>query len=351
MAQSDWGERVNRDSGTSTGRAGFSLSGGRAEMKWTVPYNDLSTFLTQALGSAKAGSDGRIVRTLPRTHPQYPWLVCTACTNILGVGIPSDGGQQAAVAQLEAPSLYAFQRFTRYEITLEFNQVPYSILSNDRISTARVTWYDTDGSTVDSRYATEYDRYCDWEYEPGAEYITAQQGQMVFNVNGGAAPDGYAFAGQPRLLLNQSLIRFRWMMVPWSFVTSANSWITNRVAHVNQLQFMTWPAGSLLYVGAAIKRYTPIFPSVVATTGDTVSFSLDKLCDIEFRFLYTKRTRAADPATLTNNNWVAQGHNLQPWYGDNGYYMAQTLKAGVKGPPTYPSFPFQLLLTNPDLEG
>ena len=54
-----------------------------------------------------------------------------------------------------------------------------------------------------------------------------------------------------------------------------------------------------------------------------------------------------------NANWVVGGHNLLPWLTTRKYYYATTYDPAspatqAKWFPSYNSFPFELLFTDPD---
>ena len=113
--------------------------------------------------------------------------------------------------------------------------------------------------------------------------------------------------------------------------------------------------GSLLFTGLSTRPYTPPVPTLDLFEG---VYSAEKLCDVEFNFEYTNRSNGGATPTISNPNWIAAGHNLLPWLYDRKFYYA-TATPFIRPPatdtdpsvwaPTYESFPFQLLFTDPDV--
>ncbi len=207
-----------------------------------------------------------------------------------------------------------------------------------------MSWFDEDGDpTSEAPYATEWYRFTDYEDFPQPEIITANQGQM-YMVTGAGPTDQTVFQGFPRITMPQSLIKFRWYQVPFSYIESLNSYIKKYIGYVNQNDFYGWPAGSLLYQGYNAPKYTPPVPEIEPGYGGT-TFSTAKLCDIEFTWLFTQREPEYVP-TLTNENWIPYGHNCQPWFSTRKFYY---VKSNAAGQAIFPSFPFELLFTDPDI--
>jgi hypothetical protein len=230
------------------------------------------------------------------------------------------------------------------------------------------TWYDTDGSSKTNTFAQEWNRFTDYEPHPQNDNITAQFGTLVFQTATNAVPGGanagssVIAPGMPRIFLPNQLVQFTWYQVPYRYISSAKSYIRTLMGRVNQNDWYDWKSGELLYLNYKPHRYTP--PVQKESLWIPGAFSTEKWCNIEFTFLSTSRVGSNLPTgdlpskpTLqtANHNWVAAGHNLLPWFGNDttgkkGFYYAvnPTDTAGNKSP-TWPSFPFELLFTDPDI--
>jgi len=310
---------------------------------------DLLDTLTTIIGGCEPRGDGRLSRTLPIAHPQYPWLFAES-VSVTGIGFNE---RLDADPNLEAPSLLTYASYQLYRLEIQFSPRPFAVLSDDSIELRPLNYTDDSGNAVATTYANEYTRFTDYDGQPSAEYITAQQGQFVFRAAGVAGnnnPEGATVPGQVRLLQNKSTIKFTWSQVPLSYIEPTfrdTSYIEDAIGHVNQLEWYGWPAGTLLFLAPTFRRYVPVNPGF-SNWYETSAVSTNKLVDIEFTFQrFAPRTDPALPPPPRPQHKVTAGHNLLPWFGAGGqyhYYAESTI--GDRS--LYPSFPFQLLFTDPD---
>jgi hypothetical protein len=337
--------------------AGLDNSGGgRAVSTFYVAGTLLAAGLVELLGDTNAKGDGRLERVLPMAHPQYPWLYCEKILTIRG-----QGGGAATVGgggdfDLEVPpTLPTFPLYPKYELVAEFTTKPYVLLQDSSIDLVAFTYYDTAGTSTPYHYAAEWRRFVDVEFLPKAEYLTGQQGQMQFRTTGSVVPNNKQFPASPRIVVPGGCLKVTWHQVPYGYVYSQSSYLTKYLGHVNQNSFLSYPAGSLLYDSFQAKRYTPPFPRVASQDWSTY-VTAEKLCNVELLFVYTKRTAPVGytpktvPGAATRNDWIAGGHNLLPWLGDStggarGFYYVE----GPDGHPVYPSAPFELMFSDPDV--
>lgn len=352
----------------SPGRAGFSFESARATLPYYCKPDSLENNLKIILGSVIPDGVGGLSRGLPSAHPRYTWLYASNVNTIESFGHHDGTNRSARVTTetyLEAPPITnSYMKYLVDEYTIEFTPRPYALIddSSIRAETETITWQDQNDSTTTITVNKEWLRYTDFVFEPAAEFITANQGQMVFvrddsdidPAPSGTSnlPHGVALTGFPKILLNKSIIKFTWFQVPYSFVVSANSRLFSYAGMVNQLDWYGVPKGELLYMGFSAKRYVPPVPERVMWPGGA-AFSTAKVCDIEMTFLRVKRTTPAAP-TPSKIRWVAKGHNLHPWFGTREYFYVimpdpAALNDESKWRPTYESAPFQMLFVDPDI--
>lgn len=358
---------LERVANTSPATAGFSITGGQA----TVPYlvDPSSTSLAEAIpeilgsvGTHDDGSDhfGKLSRVLPKAHPAYPWMFCDRIESIIGLG----GWEINESAEVyEADTLISgYAAYELLQLNLGFTPRPYAVLSDDSINTREITYYPPEGDDVETGIAVpvadEYYRFTDYEILPGVEIASAQHGQMKLRSTDDSLPGNAKTAsGFPRITIQKSMIKFTWYQVPFGLVEHPWSWIDRGVGMINQNDWYGWSAGSLLYLGVDIRRYTPPVPERSLWQG-TTSFSSDKMCDITFSFEYTRRTASGTPPTPARPNWLAAGHNLMPNIAGNRAFYYATAVSGANPDvntdtwyPTYLSFPFEFLFTDPSALG
>ncbi len=357
--------------------ASFSYnSPARATSRYQVTYGNPNDLLASAemgiavkeiLGGTRTGGvNFGLTRALPLAHPVFPWLYATDVTEFRGVG---KNALNASAAQLEAPAIAPkYWRYAKYYVTVTFQSRPYAVLSDNSAGNVVETVVNYDNTTKHVTAAQEWLRYTDWEPISQPDSVTATQGEMYFRSDalripfpGGAFP---RYSGMPRMFLNNQLIKFIWYQVPFTYISSTNSYINAFRGKINQLDWFNWSAGELLYLDYRIKRYTPPVPALdqvpnpFAEDPGNKTFSTAKLVDVEFSFLDTVRT-TNDTYTPANRNWIVKGHNLLPYWIDrkNFHYATTFNKADGAAPagsdqtqwyPSWLSVPFSLLFTNPD---
>jgi hypothetical protein len=266
---------------------------------------------------------------------------------------PQDGG-----AVLAAYALYPI-----YLFTCEFTQAPFAYIPDNDVPVRPVTFYDEAGAPYDSVVAEEWRRYTSYDLETAGEIVEAQFGQLVYRVDDGTAPNAKTFPGKVRMVLPKSVVKFTWHNVPASLVERPDSPMVRYLGYLNQEDFVLlgqgpeylFPAGSLLYMALGVRRYLPPVPLAIPGPGG-VSFSLAKNADIQFICQWVNRDPTKPPPEPANANWLATGHNLEPWYGDRGFYYVTASDGAVapevpdetKWAPKWQSFPLEWLWTDPD---
>jgi hypothetical protein len=345
---------TERIASRSISNAGFSVSeGGRAAMKLIITEDKLEAAIKEAISGAKPLKAG-IQRKLPVAHPQFQWLFCERISNIEGVEFDSKIDATAEDAffdtYVEAPPITNYARYKRYEISLDFTPRPYAVLPDTNLSRYILTFINEDGTNEVKSHNQEFLRYTEYRRVPSSEYLTAENGQMIWKMDANpAAPvvlQNIAVAGgQLRMLIRSAQVEYKFYEVPYSFITSSKSFIARASGLVNQLDWNGHKAGSLLMLGTAVDRvYTSPFPEWV-DTGDGYVPSQQKLCDLTFQMLERDQAPAIAYTGIADNNEVPYGHNLLFNPQTALWYYAVNKNTGK---PTYASFPFQLLFANPD---
>lgn len=328
--------------------AGFSQSGGKATMPFLVDEDDVQDAISELLGAVKVNGDGRLKRVLPRRHPTWPWMHCSAITSIQGIGTPSQAiAAQDAWTETVIP---VYVTYPYWIFNCEFAPRPYDLLDDADIAVLTAEYYDDAGDPQNQSYAEEYKRFVEVEFQPQPEIVTAQYGQMVYYTDSGGAPDGKPFAAAPKTIIPKGVLKVRWNFVPFELALNQASPVFTQLGRVNQEEFTigkrTYQPGQLLYLGVGVKSYVPPKPEFTLIAAGAM-FSTTKVCDMEFIFELTART-ATDAPIPYQQNWIADGHNALPWMHKPGKYFYVTTKSATSAGsiPTYLSFPFQWLFTH-----
>ncbi|AWM40303.1 hypothetical protein GobsT_12280 [Gemmata obscuriglobus] len=155
------------------------------------------------------------------------------------------------------------------------------------------------------------------------------------------------------------MIELNWFMVPFRYFQQygdSKPYLTRFQNTINQYPFLGFGAGSLLFLGATPTSYIPVTPDAkLYTQGLETGADAGLLCNVKLRFLYTSREGtdvpdSSNPLLTANRNRVAAGHNLLINYSDRRYYYTATeptLGSDAGRHPSFDSFPFQLLFTDP----
>jgi hypothetical protein len=147
-------------------------------------------------------------------------------------------------------------------------------------------------------------------------------------------------------------VKLFWYQVPISYLYTGSAqpgYIYQALGHINQFDWFSYGKGTLLFQAVSYRRYVPACPPFFIQTGGGGSVN-DKLADVEMTFLrFDPETDPDHPPPAPVGNNVPAGHNLLPWFGAGGryhYYVESTLNKK----PIYPSFPFELLFTDPSAD-
>lgn len=328
---------------------GFGPDGGRAVTPYFCSSENLVDSIEDLLGYTETEtSGGRLVRHLPRAHPRFPWLFVTALPNAAGLGKFT---KVASSGEVLAPAVSHGTSYTQYRLQVEFQPRPYAVLPDSKIIPAQLSWTDVDGTAKVTQYVPEWKRFTVAHHTPGVELITSQQGQMLLRRNDGDDPDEFPFPGMPTIRLARRAVAMTWFQVPYRYLTSERSVLASFAGHVNQFDWNGFSAGSLLYNGCGTSRiYTRTFPAFEEGSG---AYSPDLMADFVLNFEHVVREAGSTPPTPANANWVAAGHNLQPWFGDRKFYYATSFDPSnpadtSKWYPAYFSKPFEMLFTDPE---
>lgn len=348
-------------------------------------YPDIQEVVRDIIGyTAPVATGVGLRRVIPATHPRCPYLYATKISSIIGKGSGTARRTPPTPASnpiIGVKPLADYYHFKQYEVGVDFASRPYPVLADSAIDADGVqvgSWVPRDGSAADVfTYSTEWARFTDYDYFPQDNQIQGSVGNMsllgVPVAPGGAPGNPIPFTSPPWMFLPDQLLKIKWYQVPYRFITSSNSYIAstpnrNWRGRVNQNAWWNWPAGSLLYLGYSVIKYTPPTMDVgmylsytSAGSGPetilTATVNYERLCDIELTFLHTNRFRSGSlGGAIANGNYIPSGHNLLPNVADGKFYYGVRNPKGapagdLQNPPAWYSFPVEALFRDPDVSG
>lgn len=360
----DYAERTPEE-GVAAANAGFTLRAAKANMTHvmeSVQVQDLTDVLSDFVGKTDLNNGQPtgfgLKRLPPKAHPLWPWLYCSNLANIQGVGkCTRQKANLPPMLQMQGLVLPEWLFYETYFVTTEYSPRGYPVLNDSLMPQFGLnTWYsESNPAGYFFQFVPEWLRFCEFSLDSVQNYITFQQGQMTFTDRDGN-PDGKPFAAMPRIYLPDQIIKVRWYAVPYRFIVSKNSYIRRFTGRINQFDWWNWEAAQMLYLSYNATPYNPPVPDVMQLPAldNATTFSNEKLCDIEFAFLLTRRFLPAGNAPVpANRNYIPSGHNLLPFHGTRRFHYATVSKSGPNigdpnGQPMWLSFPAQLLFVDPD---
>jgi len=345
---------------------------------FSFTVDDMNRLETVILGGVSdIHTDGSLKRVLPLSHPIRSGFYASARSALEGSGVPffaKDGNasNNPNVNKDLNPSLLPVALiYPENRVTVEFTPRLYPLLPNSYINVfANGAWYDDSNNQQIFSYADEWIRFTDVDFHPKDDWISfTLGGQMAFSTGFAKPPQGAQYAQMPRIRMPNSLLKITWYQVPYSYITSPNSYLERYKGRINQNGWWRWRPGKLLYINYNPIRYQQPNPNMgfiksinpiqgnsdphdangnpVPSVGTAKSFL--QTCDIELEFILTSRILApGDQPSPTNKNAVAAGHNLLPWGTDRKFHYAETI--GGQAVPLWGSFPAEILFTDPDLD-
>lgn len=336
-----------------TGRIGpsksnFAVGGGSASMDFIVPRSGMGRLIQQILGTAEITAQGSLKRELPAAHPYYDWLYATRISNIEGVTLDglADAAQYQRIIQTHFKDLAIYEN---YKVTVEFEPRPYIIMPDDQVQAFWQVnvpnYYNVANDFTNFTDCAEYRRFVEISIEPNAEFLSTAVNSFQYKDSDAAINNAQINATNGsgiNIIVVKPTVKLTWYFVPYSMVFSSN--ITDALGKVNQYQFYGYPAGSLLFKGMEINKYSPPYQTVAQ--GQFASPETTRMCDITFVFELFKQSSndisAGIPAV--SGYKVAFGHNLVISARDLKYYYAEIASGLVgAGRPVYGSYRMEKL--------
>lgn len=337
----------------SPSKASFTTGGGAASVDYIIPVASLGEYIQNILGSVEKAGDGSLKRKLPAAHPYYDWLYATQISNIEGItpnGLADASNYQRIVqTHFKDVAIYKY-----YKLTVNFEPRPYLIIDDAALAAYREQkphYYNIANDFTNYIDCKEWYRFVEISVEPGAELLTTAVNNFVFKTQSTNAPHEAPITNQNGggvgITISKPTVKLTWYFVPYEVVFSQN--IQDAQGKVNQYSFFNFPAGSLLFKGVEVNKYSPPYQAIAQSPLFTRPEST-RLCDITFTFqLFTPSPNDVSSDIPTRSGFrVAYGHNLIPFAGDLKFYYAE-LESGYTGSgrPIYPSYPMEKLFLLP----
>jgi hypothetical protein len=333
---------------------------------------------------------GKMKRILPLAHPYFPWLYCTAITDITGNAyvnsVPFEAtdnfGKEVAGKDLLQSTAPYWNMYREYTVRAEFSQRSYTVVNDSEITTTAndlVDFYSSKNTsdTPDFPLLPVYDewsRFCTVEYDIEGQFLSAEQGQFkMLSKRPTVQVQPTPMKGNIRQFRPGSSITYKWYGIPYEWLTGPDiqvaggppkgfSILDYAQGTINQYNFDGWPEGTLLYTGAKVSKiYNRPYPQIAYN-----KISPKRLCDLDLKFTYRDpRRRLEDENPVSglkqHGSFVPRGNNTVPNARDGYNYpvVYQGVGTGTPLPDSpfisqteggqgiYPSFPHEFLFQDP----
>jgi hypothetical protein len=345
--------------------ATFGMDGGSAQMEIEVKRADLPTVMQKIMGTTILDKNtGRLLRFIPLSHPDFPWMYASRITSLQGLG--ADGYNNGdnflfpGFAHLDRilPARIGLYRY--YKVVVQFEPRPYSIVTDDQLhALASPSSYYLGNNVVNFTDYKEYLRYTTVTSDPQTEFLTTNIGSYF--LHSAELPNNPqqvtpTSAGGPRLTVCKNRFAVTWYMVPYRLINNIN--FTVGRGKVNQeevissgvkTRFLGRPEGSLLLDGVKFTPNPGPYPALAVTgvtESDLESALFDtRYCDVTFDF--TEFTIPENQAARVPSDvpaWaVKDNHNRLPHMGLMKYLYASNSNLPSTGKPIYEGFNMRAL--------
>jgi len=323
-------------------------------------------FFTDVLGTATLKNSSYLSRTIPASHPMFPWLYAYRISDIKGVN--ANGRDEASTIKSQGP--YADIQtesppytgsYSYYKVTVEFTSRNYAVYTDEQLNPHfklnQDIWMPrrnpTTGQWTESRDSFndrfEYARYTTFNWKPDIQLLTYGGGNFFAknaeNVDKFDLPISNESGGSNNFKLVQTNVEWNWYYVPFEMSVRNRIWV-DAASKINSSAIFYYGKGSLLLKEIAVKKYEPFFPfsKVDLTQNSSVfdyftEFNKNQYCDITFRLVHRSVPGGIvpqpNPDTYTPLNCkdVMSPHNRAPWPKDLVWYYLESRPAtGVPNP-------------------
>lgn len=298
----------------------FSLEKADCQMTFYIPGDKLKAFVLYCLGGAYVDSGNNLRRLLPMYHPIWTWLWATKIVSINGEGFRGDDSASVIYSDQVTPALWE-----KYTVVVAFDQLPYDVLS------------DSDPAMGTGASYSEVNRFVSYEFIPNVQLASIENGQLIYDANGGDAWNGKPVPAQTlqiKARRETAGIKLRWWYVPAEFIHARNtlpSKLLSIQGTVNNATFFGEDAETLLCEDVKLEKF--VFPFLTDAFGQ-LYFGYH----IDFTLLWydpTPKGKAAE----TRHGW---NFALAPGDPSLQYYYVKT----SGGTPIYTPYDFSTAFTH-----
>lgn len=336
----------------------WAVDGASCRVTYVMAAQDFYGFVNYIMGGVlfDAAQNYKMIRRVPLSLPEFPWLYATRITNFQGIAIDGRATTDSfanfdAFWQLDKNIPRYAGVYNTYRFTVEYTTRPYRILDQTNIDNFGVVmrnqWFvKTDAAgpvqevNVPFQDSFEWTRFVTVDEQPKPELLANNLGRWAYKTTDGIDNTGptnnAALTTQDgsgsNILLTKSEVRIKWWFIPYSIINNINFF--NAYNKVNSTKFFWYKAGSLLFKNIEINSYSSPYPieNINYSTDASLmmnSYLKNRYCDLTFvfeRFDLPDSSIGTLPAAQYNalNGKIRAGHNLMPSSQNLLFYYVET---------------------------
>lgn len=294
----------------------FDKSGSSSVITFLVHQSQLLTFYTDVLGTASLKNNSYVTRTIPASHPIFPWQYAYKLLSIKGYS--ADGKEQSSELKkltsyknidVETPQYVGSYEY--YKVGVNFTSRNYAIYTDDQLKPfqkevrysmpVRVNFNGDWGERFDT-FTDRFEsaRYTNIDYMPQVELLNygggnywCKRGEVPVDagVAGAEFPISNEGGGNINLKVSKVKIDFNWFQVPYELCVNNRIW-QDAYSKINLDQFYFFPKGGLIFTEAVVRKYEPFYPfqTIDLTQNSSVydyftEYHKNQLADVTFKFI------------------------------------------------------------------
>jgi hypothetical protein len=304
------------------------------------------------LGVEYLGQDYLLHRTLPFPHPLYSYLFCTRIAQKQSVKFKArePGTLSGGISSGGLPVPYS--RYDRVQLSLEFSQPPYRVLSDEAVTGTVQIWNQSLSPPTTNLVLArrEWLRWCEIYPEPYADFNEIEGASFAYAEGPAGNPKGNSLKGGIGLSNSKLGVTVKWRQVPHNYIFERTDplepgvpWnLLAGINKVNDFGFMGYPAGTLLADAPKLEPY--VSPVQIGPAPLPVY-------DVTFTWKFMdppKGVRDSPAGTSPYRGWELE----QYWPDQKWYFATRTPLSGTPAgdpanPPKFETYPFAYFFLPP----
>lgn len=311
----------------SSNTSSFTQTTSSSTVTFLIKQDQIIAFINDVLGSARLKNNSYVTRTIPASHPIFPWQYAYKIESIKGYTV--NGKEDSSVLQAETtykkiqtetpPYVGSYQY---YKVTVLFTTRDYAIYTDEQLVPhyQKDVQYSLPVSDINGKWSDQFDtytnrfehaRYTSYDYKPNIELLNfgggnywCKKGEPLPVVNGQVQDQDREFpvssenSGNVNLKVCKATIDFNWFFVPFELCINNQIW-QDAYSKINSDDFVYFPKGSLLFEKAEVRKYEPYYPFLNVDLSNTSSvydyfteYNKNQYADVTFKFISFTQSNA-----------------------------------------------------------